>query len=273
MRNLLITLFVFAALLNSSKSLAVAIADGSYILTIDTTPEVLFPGSGIPLVGTDGNWNTSFSINTLPNLVSSGMYDEIVSDVGVFSTVAGNGNAGKIGLVISGGNIAVTSFQVDTIANTTLSNFAQAAPNLSLLSGTTSDSITNLDLTNHIAAIDTTNLIGPPANLIDGQKWNYGIFTTGNSLLDVGGFTSINGTPVVNAGDMNGDSIDDYYMTLVNSGVFGPEWSGVIEGNYYIEIWQAQVLSSPVPVPAAVWLFGSGLLGLIGIAKGMKSNV
>jgi hypothetical protein len=28
---------------------------------------------------------------------------------------------------------------------------------------------------------------------------------------------------------------------------------------------------SPVPIPAAVWLFGSGLLGLIGIARRKKA--
>ena len=28
---------------------------------------------------------------------------------------------------------------------------------------------------------------------------------------------------------------------------------------------------SPVPIPAAVWLFGSGLLGLIGVARRKKS--
>lgn len=31
--------------------------------------------------------------------------------------------------------------------------------------------------------------------------------------------------------------------------------------------WRANVTISPVPVPAAVWLFGSGLLGLAGIAR------
>jgi hypothetical protein len=29
-----------------------------------------------------------------------------------------------------------------------------------------------------------------------------------------------------------------------------------------------QPAANPVPVPAAVWLFGSGLLGLIGVARG-----
>ena len=35
-------------------------------------------------------------------------------------------------------------------------------------------------------------------------------------------------------------------------------------GQYGIEISQ---VSSPVPVPAAVWLFGSGLIGLVGMTR------
>ncbi|MFC1773858.1 VPLPA-CTERM sorting domain-containing protein [Pseudomonadota bacterium] len=31
------------------------------------------------------------------------------------------------------------------------------------------------------------------------------------------------------------------------------------------------VVASAVPVPASIWLFGSGLLGLIGIAKRKKA--
>ena len=30
--------------------------------------------------------------------------------------------------------------------------------------------------------------------------------------------------------------------------------------------------ASPVPVPAAVWLFGSGLLGLVGVARRRKGE-
>ena len=38
-------------------------------------------------------------------------------------------------------------------------------------------------------------------------------------------------------------------------------------------IWwdNANLTASPVPVPAAVWLFGSGLLGLVGVARRRKS--
>lgn len=36
------------------------------------------------------------------------------------------------------------------------------------------------------------------------------------------------------------------------------------------DLWGEISSSSPVPVPAAVWLFGSGLIGLIGVAKRSK---
>jgi hypothetical protein len=39
-------------------------------------------------------------------------------------------------------------------------------------------------------------------------------------------------------------------------------------GKYYIEYEPAAVAA--VPVPAAVWLFGSGLIGLIGMARRRK---
>ena len=37
-----------------------------------------------------------------------------------------------------------------------------------------------------------------------------------------------------------------------------------------METLTIQAVNSPVPVPAAVWLFGSGLLGLVGIARRSK---
>lgn len=37
------------------------------------------------------------------------------------------------------------------------------------------------------------------------------------------------------------------------------------------DIFSGDIVNNPVPVPAAVWLFGSGLIGLIGIARRKKS--
>jgi hypothetical protein len=39
-------------------------------------------------------------------------------------------------------------------------------------------------------------------------------------------------------------------------------------GIFYDNLVFAEV--APVPVPAAVWLFGSGLLGLVGVARRRK---
>jgi hypothetical protein len=41
--------------------------------------------------------------------------------------------------------------------------------------------------------------------------------------------------------------------------------------NYYIDNVVINADIDPIPVPAAVWLFGSGLLGLIGIARKKKA--
>ena len=36
-------------------------------------------------------------------------------------------------------------------------------------------------------------------------------------------------------------------------------------------VFSGNIVNSPVPVPAAVWLFGSGLLGLVGVARRKKA--
>lgn len=53
--------------------------------------------------------------------------------------------------------------------------------------------------------------------------------------------------------------------------------AGLAEGKAYFNIHttlypggEIRGFLAPVPVPAAVWLFGSGLLGLVGVARNKK---
>ena len=56
--------------------------------------------------------------------------------------------------------------------------------------------------------------------------------------------------------------------TLLSAGNVGAAW-GAFDGTPYSEVYNVTV--SAIPVPAAVWLFGSGLLGLVGVARRRKS--
>jgi len=47
--------------------------------------------------------------------------------------------------------------------------------------------------------------------------------------------------------------------------------SGLCTDLFGAETYTIQVVPSAVPVPAAAWLFGSGLLGLVGMARRKKA--
>lgn len=71
-----------------------------------------------------------------------------------------------------------------------------------------------------------------------------------------------------------GGSLDDFSaLTMVDSPMWGPRFYDLIGGT--IEMTYEGGLATnvnEVPVPAAAWLFGSGLLGLAGIAKKRKQH-
>lgn len=69
---------------------------------------------------------------------------------------------------------------------------------------------------------------------------------------------------------------DPAYSTLVNiiePGVFDLSTGNLtwVSGNEYAVELFVNADSTAVPVPAAVWLFGSGLIGLVGVAKRNKT--
>ena len=76
--------------------------------------------------------------------------------------------------------------------------------------------------------------------------------TTGGDAFTMFGSGSVSGGIILGASGFSGDWTNDFSTILASH-----TYTGVI---------------SAVPIPAAVWLFGSGLIGLIGIARRKTRN-
>ena len=79
---------------------------------------------------------------------------------------------------------------------------------------------------------------------------------------------------VVFPGDENCSSGDAVTTYDAATGTYTATWSAVVVGggfNNNVGTWTIEGTVSAVPVPAAVWLFGSGLVGLAGIARRRKT--
>lgn len=93
-------------------------------------------------------------------------------------------------------------------------------------------------------------------------KFEFQLSGTGSARTSVLGFT-ISGVA--------GDSINDYAIgsTLKpgSGNFFASHIAGFVTSDANITSAQFSGSTPAVPVPAAVWLFGSGLLGLVGVAR------
>ena len=79
--------------------------------------------------------------------------------------------------------------------------------------------------------------------------------------LELSGFELVSATSGIIIGDYFAD------LALSNNDIVDGTW--VADGAFLpTDGWTA---TRPVPVPAAAWLFGSGLLGLVGMARRKKS--
>ena len=110
-------------------------------------------------------------------------------------------------------------------------------------------------------ATGTTLLQGTfnSANIVDVGNGNFEFQIVGGSFTDTKqpDLLAFYGLPDVN---YNG-GLNISFSTTANM------------GNQFTSntIFSGDVINQPVPIPTAVWLFGSGLLGLVGIARRRKS--
>lgn len=90
-------------------------------------------------------------------------------------------------------------------------------------------------------------------------KFEFQLSGTGNSRTELLNFSISN---------VAGDSINDYAISSILKPSSDEFFAAHIAGYGVNGGDSAQFAgSSPVPVPAAVWLFGSGLIGLVGVAR------
>ena len=100
---------------------------------------------------------------------------------------------------------------------------------------------------------------------------------TVNQSNDLWGFTDgvllSSLTPGVTASIAQGVFWSDSFTFNIAAGssvLFDWSWGEAYASGFAKPNIDFAVFASPVPVPAAVWLFGSGLLGLVGIARRKK---
>ena len=253
----LATAFGAAALATSAS--AVQIAAGTYNMNIETTPCYI----GICTIadaGTNGTgpgagaYNSSFTFANAPATGVSQLMGDAGPDtvngvtIGVIDTFAGVLNI----TVDGGGNITFNSVQFDPIYNTAGGTFAKYASDTSAMTGLSTAGETSFTLTGLLGGVGAFPMIDNP--------WDYGTFTDQSSTAN--GATN-NGTSVA------GNAVDGYTATFLMGGNVGAAW-GDFNGAPFVEVLKVNLVSA-VPVPAAVWLFGSGLVGLAGIARRRKA--
>ena len=200
---------------------------------------------------------------------------------GFGSGIVGDGYMGVIDFALNGsGTItSVTSFSQDSYLATAGGTFYLRATDLSSMGGSI-DSSGNM-------TFDTTGRLGIAAayaSTLGEQPWNiddstakttptpsgvYVPWTTGTSITGAKGFTpgyTETGSLLIDAG------AGAWTGTLVGGNNIGSAW-GSFDNQQYGEVFNVKIVaeSTVVPVPAAVWLFGSGLLGLVGIGRRKKS--
>jgi len=120
---------------------------------------------------------------------------------------------------------------------------------------------------------DSANTLTENNDSFNWAGWNsFSVDVTAGEILDFS-FTSANAgalTPVDNAGSTNLGGLGIITGTNTSDLVLAYNDNILGDSDYDDMLVRAQFNSVAIPVPAAVWLFGSGLLGLTGMARRRK---
>jgi len=276
---------------------AVPVMNGQYELTINVTPtgtrSTAYGGTETFFkVGTQTRgWQSSFTFGTSPSSAASQGAGNNGTNVvvgndwsgyypgngpGTYGTAsAAQTDFGRMVFDVVGGNVQnAQAFQIDSFfatAGGTFAQFVNGGLNAGSFSGSFSTgAASTFNVLNRFGAIDgpTGGVIGP-WNIEPGQS-TFVDFTTAGGGLNDPGTGQITGTDCTGAGG-------NYSCVMVSYGAVGSAW-GTFTGNPYYEVWNLNLTrlgaEAPpqIPIPAAVWLFGSGLLGMVGVARRKKRS-
>ena len=212
--------------------------------------------------------------------------DNAITVRGAGTGIAGDGLVGSVAFTVGadGNTLTIDSFQQDTYTGTAGGDFALnvgAANSSGFISdsGDVSLSMERFGFPNFFSYLDNSIWNVDNSATIAGQ----GDATTG--ALDAwttGSDTNFTpGTPGTVSGSGSGSALTaagpgSWTGTVVNFGNVGAAWTA-FDGTPYSEKFNITVngTAAPpavIPVPAAVWLFGSGLIGLVGVARRKKAS-
>ena len=238
---------------------ATVLPNGVYLATINPTPYTAPYGTLIK-PGVDGAWNSSFSFSQLPKRTSQGMTDnntDLTLTSGTYGSSKLGDGAGSWDMTVSGGTFTTSNFQVDAILTTAGGTFVQYG---TITGGT-------IDQTSGAITLDPTGRLGAVGAGVYNAAWNISSTATAYTQFTTGSSTNVDGTLTGHGIAANGDGT--YNVILVSASDVGTAW-GSFSTTPYVEAWNVNL--APVPIPAAAWLFGSGLIGLVGIARRKKSS-
>ena len=123
--------------------------------------------------------------------------------------------------------------------------------------------------------IDNAGIL--PAEILPASSSDPAVHNAALDLMNMIGITRVQNVNSFDSAGLTSDSlildgrsarykvnlraVDDTYTD-----VYGTQWQYDVDGNSYVGSWLYRE-STYVPIPPTLWLFGSGLLGLIGIIR------